>query len=202
VGGVGVGWWAVGRASGWTANAPMDRSPPVGPLTPRWTAVATGYRGPTGEQGSNGGTGVQRGNSGPTGEQRSNRQARRPRAQTPQPATPPKRKSHVDPNARVVTPGPPWFGTHAPAQLRPARRVLRRRGTRPPPPGQPPPPATAPPNASSKHRRSEVEPICAWPPYRVIGAAAPGSGRSRLVPLVSAPDVAAGQGHAGNCDQQ
>ena len=38
---------------GWTAHAP------VGPPTPRWTAVPGGYAGPTGEQGSNGGTAVQ-----------------------------------------------------------------------------------------------------------------------------------------------
>ncbi len=63
----------------WTAYAPLDRLRPDGPLTPRWTAVTSGYGGPTGEQGSNGRTGVQRGHRGPTGERRSNRQAQRPR---------------------------------------------------------------------------------------------------------------------------
>ncbi len=46
------GEWVLRRPA-WTAHAP------VGPPTPRWTAVTGGYGGPTGEQGSIRGTGVQ-----------------------------------------------------------------------------------------------------------------------------------------------
>jgi len=60
------GEWVMHRP-GWAAHAPLDRPRPVGPPTPRWTAVTGGYGGPTGEQGSKRATGVQRGNSGPTG---------------------------------------------------------------------------------------------------------------------------------------
>ncbi len=53
-------WVPAAEGGGWLLRRPwLDRLRPVGPLTPRWTAVTSVYGGPTGGQGSNGGTGVQ-----------------------------------------------------------------------------------------------------------------------------------------------